>query len=191
MAEDYKIMIAGPLFNPKEREEELEIATALEKEGFLTYLPQRDGLLFADIVKTFKNPTKEKRDAVMNLIGHYDAYNAVDKCDGVLLNLNGRVPDEGGLVEGAIAFAKGKDVVAYKEDGRSLIQGYDNPLVRVLSDFKVVDSIEDIPKEFKKLFFGEHRNTLGDVLMKSRQIFTEDRYSAEDLAALAIRHFMD
>lgn len=187
---DYRIMITGPLFNPKEREEELEIATALEKEGFLTYLPQRDGLLFADIVGTLKNPTEEKKKAIMELIGHYDAYNAADKCDGCVLNLNGRVPDEGALVEGAFSFARGKYLVAYKNDGRSLIQGFDNPLVSILSGFDLIDSVEKIPGEFRRLIAQGKRFSLDDVLEKSREVFTEDKYEAEDLAALAIKHFM-
>ena len=45
-----KIYCAGPLFNPKEQEEMQEIAHVLEQKGFTTFLAQRDGLLFEQLL---------------------------------------------------------------------------------------------------------------------------------------------
>ena len=44
-----KIYIAGPLFNQMETERNYTISSFLEKNGFETYLPQRDGGLFYDL----------------------------------------------------------------------------------------------------------------------------------------------
>ena len=65
--------------------------------------------------------------------------------DAVVANLNGRVPDEGTVSEVALAWRSNKAVVLYKNDGRSLIDGADNPLVMGLGSFEVVRSISDLP----------------------------------------------
>lgn len=46
-----KVFIASPLFNSAERKLNEEIAEMLEKAGYETFLPQRDGFLYADIIK--------------------------------------------------------------------------------------------------------------------------------------------
>ena len=133
---------------------------------------------------------KERAEkAVMKLIAYYDVLYAAG-CDGFLLNLNGRVPDEGSLVEGAIAFANGKHVVAYKSDSRSLIHGHDNPLVSILSDFKIVDSIDEIPKEFRRLE-KQKPSTMEKIMRESDEIFTKEKYTARQFANLALNCFMD
>jgi len=70
--------------------------------------------------------------------------------DGLILNMNGRVPDEGAMVEAGIAWSHNKTVVTFKNDDRSLIQGNCNPLVMGLSDFEFVDKYEEIPTAFDR-----------------------------------------
>jgi len=65
--------------------------------------------------------------------------------DGVVINLNGRVPDEGAVVEAALAWSRGKPVVAYKADIRQLVASGDNPLVTGLARFQIVSEISHIP----------------------------------------------
>jgi hypothetical protein len=62
------------------------------------------------------------------------------------VNLNGRVPDEGAVVEGAMAWTVGKAVVLFKDDARSKIDGLDNPLVAGLGGFRFVNHSEDVPR---------------------------------------------
>mgnify|MGYP003981738111 CR=1 FL=1 len=46
-----------------------------------------------------------------------------------MLNINGRVPNEGTVVEAGIAWNAGKKIVIYKTDLRTLLKGSDNPLL--------------------------------------------------------------
>jgi hypothetical protein len=69
-----------------------------------------------------------------------------------MLNMNGRVPDEGAVAETAMAWMAGKAIVIYKADSRSLIQGNDNPLVLGLGNFVKVSTIPEIAYAFTQLF---------------------------------------
>ena len=144
----YRIYCAGPLFNPSERAEMEMVAETLEQAGFETFLPHRDGLLFgvmvADLLKA-GHPLEAAQWMARQAIFALDVYHVLMECDGALVNLNGRVPDEGALVEGAIAWMAGKAVVLFKDDARSLIAGLDNPLVAGLGNFRFVSHADDLP----------------------------------------------
>ena len=83
--------------------------------------------------------------------------------DGLILNINGRVPDEGAMVEAGIAWNAGKKIVIYKNDSRTLINGNDNPLLLGLSDFEVVNDISSIPYSFKTLFTIDITNNINII----------------------------
>ena len=134
-----RVYCAGPLFNDKEREEMQDIATALEEGGYETFLPHRDGFEFTPLLPMLMmhGLTLEKATALWDrAIFAIDAYQAAVSCDALVVNLNGRVPDEGAVAEAAMAWANGKAVAAYKDDLRSLVGGKDNAMVVGLSDFK-------------------------------------------------------
>ena len=136
-----KIYCAGPLFNPKEREDMNSIATALETAGYSVFLPQRDGLELARLLPVLieKDISEEEASTVLNrAIFSLDVFEVIDS-DGVILNINGRVPDEGAMVEAGIAWAHEKTIVIFKNDDRSLIQGNCNPLIMGLADFEFVE----------------------------------------------------
>jgi nucleoside 2-deoxyribosyltransferase len=150
----YKIYCAGPLFNPKEREEMEQIASVLENSGCSVFLPQRDGLEFALIFPHFIGKGINGHDAkyILNMaIFSLDVFEVVNS-DGLLLNMNGRVPDEGAMVEAGIAWACNKVIVIYRSDTRSLIEGSCNPLVLGLSDFSVVSAYSEIVASFEAIF---------------------------------------
>jgi len=147
----YKIYCAGPLFNPKEKEEMEQIATVLENAGYSVFLPQRDGLEFAELFPFFleKGVPSQRALSILNMaIFSLDVFQIMDGA-GLLLNMNGRVPDEGAMVEAGIAWAHNKVVVIFKSDSRSLIQGNCNPLVLGLAEFSFVDSYNDIARAFE------------------------------------------
>ena len=149
-----KVYIASPLFNPKEREENEEIDLALRDAGYRTFLPQRDGFLFVDVVSALNDrglTLQDARGAARHLIFLLDVFQVCEACDATVLNMNGRVPDEGGVVEGALTFMSGHPLVIYKSDDRSLIMGEDNPLVIGLSGFETVREIRMIPPKLKEL----------------------------------------
>ncbi len=165
-AKRLKIYCAGPLFNVKEKEEMTEIATALENNGFNVFLPHRDGFEFAHLLDVFKamGVSEVKANRLLNkAIFTLDVYEVLDS-DGLVLNINGRVPDEGATVEAGIAWNAGKRVVIYKNDARTLINGNDNPLLLGLSEFITIGNISDIPIAFQKLLSqnGQDRKMLID-----------------------------
>ncbi len=152
--DSYKIYCAGPLFNPKEREEMQQIASALENSGYSVFLPQRDGLEFAKLFPIFLERGVRPQDAqsILNMaIFSLDVFQIVN-CSGLLLNMNGRVPDEGAMVEAGIAWANNKVVVIFRSDSRSLIEGNCNPLVLGLSDFSFVSAYDGIAPAFEARF---------------------------------------
>jgi nucleoside 2-deoxyribosyltransferase len=148
----YRIYCAGPLFNSSERAEMEMLAEALELAGFKTFLPHRDGFLYAGILAQVIKAGYALDVAqwmVRQAIFGLDVYQVLVECQGTMVNLNGRVPDEGALVEGTMAWMAGKAVVLFKDDARSLIDGLDNPLVAGLAAFRLVHRGEDLPKVFQ------------------------------------------
>jgi len=156
-----KIYCAGPLFNPKEREEMNSIATTLEAAGYSVFLPQRDGLELARLLPVLieRGISEENASVVLNkAIFSLDVFEVIDS-NGLMLNVNGRVPDEGAMVEAGIAWAHEKPVVIFKSDDRSLIQGNCNPLIMGLADFKCANKYRDIAVAFDREFSKTNAKT--------------------------------
>jgi len=148
-----RVYCAGPLFNAKEREEMAELAEALEGAGLKTFLPQRDGLEFTVCVPALVDkgiPHKTAANLVAKAIFAVDVYQVLRGCDAIVVNLNGRVPDEGAVSEAAIAWCGGKVVVGYKADERSVFLGQDNPLVAGLFVFGISTSIQEAVQQVKR-----------------------------------------
>lgn len=175
----YKIYCAGPLFNLKEQEQMFELAQELEKTGFDVFLPHKDGIELTELSKTF-DKTKLKQPQIDLIISKaifaLDVFQVLDS-DGLVLNLNGRVPDEGAMVEAGIAWSANKKIVLFKNDTRTMLNGADNPLVRGLSNFVCVSTPEDVANKFKDLV-GDEKNTktnlippLKDIVSKGETVY--------------------
>ena len=146
---EHRIYCAGPIFNSSERAEMEILAEAIEQAGFTTFLPHRDGFLYGAIVPDLAQagyPLEVAQWLARQAIFALDVYQVLVTCDGTVVNLNGRVPDEGAVVEGAMAWTVGKAVVLFKDDARSKIDGLDNPLVAGLGGFRLVNHSEDVPR---------------------------------------------
>lgn len=125
----------------------LAIARALEARGFGTFLPQRDGLepWVLPFVDAPWNPNVAAlRAPIDRAIFCLDVFQIVERCDALVLNLNGRVPDEGAVAEAAMAFATGAPVVIYKHDARSAFAGSDNSMITGLARERV-DDVSALP----------------------------------------------
>jgi nucleoside 2-deoxyribosyltransferase len=130
------------------------IAGALEQAEFSVFLPQRDGFVFAEVQRELTRggyAPDETAPMVQRAIFWLECYEMLVGCQGLVLNLNGRVPDEGAVAEAAMAWTAGLPVVAYKDDNRSLIQGYDNPVVAGFAGFVRVTTLPEIAYAFTKL----------------------------------------
>lgn len=143
-----RVYCAGPLFSAIERREIVEIAEALRQAGFEPFVPHADGMEFA-LVQPYLIDQGYDPGAVGQMLHEavfaLDVYQVTLGCGSLVVNLNGRVPDEGAVAESAMAWLLGKPMVAYKDDVRSLIAGRDNPLVVGQTGFETIGSLEKIP----------------------------------------------
>jgi nucleoside 2-deoxyribosyltransferase len=157
MDENTIIYCSGPLFCPEEKLGMEAVAKTLESAGYKTFLPQRDGLEpfvmgLANDPRVTNKAFRQINSLVHRAIFALDIYQVAVRCCGLVFNMNGRVPDEGAVVEASVAFAAGKPVILYKCDDRSLFNGYDNSMLLGLSgDFSTVKSLTAIPAQFEKL----------------------------------------
>lgn len=143
-----RVYCAGPLFNEPEKREMAAIAAALEKAGHETFLPQRDGFELADVAGELQKAGTEPRRAVElvhRAIFHLDVYHLLGWSEAAVANLNGRVPDEGTVVEAALAWHAGKALVLYKRDERAPFAGDDNPMLTCLADCQTTASLDAVP----------------------------------------------
>jgi len=147
------VYCSGPLFCPEEIGSMAAISTVIENAGFQTFLPHRDGLE-AYILKLVNSPVNinvfKSRDMIERAVFALDVFQVVERCDDFVFNMNGRVPDEGGVAEAAIAFAAGKPVIIYKNDYRSVFNGCDNSMVSGLTFLPKINHINKIPGALKK-----------------------------------------
>jgi nucleoside 2-deoxyribosyltransferase len=137
-----RIYCAGPLFNAAERHDMLAIAAQLERAGHETFLPQRDGLELAQLEPIFAELAEPRAasDVLHRAIFSFDLFKLLSWSDGVVANFNGRVPEEGTVVEAAMAWHAGKALVIYKDDSRAAFAGRDNPMLTGLTGGRMVDS---------------------------------------------------
>jgi len=148
-----RIYCSGPLFCAEEVGGMTAIAHTLEHAGFDTFLPHRDGL--EPYVLRFGNSALPGllpgvRGGVDYAIFALDVYELIECCDAVVCNLNGRVPDEGMIVEASIAFAVGKPVVLYKADSRAPFGGHDNAMLTALAHGGVEARMDRLPERVQQ-----------------------------------------
>ncbi|HUO50466.1 MAG TPA: nucleoside 2-deoxyribosyltransferase [Candidatus Paceibacterota bacterium] len=109
-----KVYIAAPLFNESELERNRGMRDFVRGLGFETYLPQEDGGIAFDLIKSGARLQETRKRIFENDMEQ------VKTCDIFLCILDGRVPDEGLCIELGYAYALGKTCVGYLTDKRSL-----------------------------------------------------------------------
>lgn len=117
------------------------------------FLPQRDGLLLAEMMAVAATQGVSSAVALAPLhdwIFALDVYHALSS-EAILVNLNGRLPDEGAMVEAGPAWMAGCPVILDKTDSRSLVSGRDNPLVMGLASRPIIDSDAMLVDEIRRL----------------------------------------
>jgi nucleoside 2-deoxyribosyltransferase len=132
------IYIAAPLFTPTERQWNKHIRDGLSDFADV-YLPQEDGALLVDLVAEglsveAAKATIFKRDVV-----------AIERCNLLVLVMDGRIVDEGACFELGYAYSRGKVCVGLKTDVRSLLPIGDNPMIEcaLRKIFRNVDEMFD------------------------------------------------
>jgi len=134
------VYCSGPMFSVGDKWEQHAIATALQGAGFSTYLPQRDGIEVGKVMGLLDHPMLEGTSIaehvmlqVRKWVFALDMFQLLERCGSLVLNLDGRVPDDGSVVETAAAFTAGKPIVIYKTTPITMLAGADNPMVEGLS----------------------------------------------------------
>ena len=144
------------MFSPEDRWGMQQIATTCEAAGYLTYLPQRDGMELGPLVNLLRSHLFEVvlEATVLRNVGLWmmqlgfalDIYQLHGRCDGVVFNMNGRVPDDGSVMEASSAYTAGKPLVVYKETPVTLLSsGFDNPMIQgMAASWKYAGSMADL-----------------------------------------------
>ena len=80
------------------------------------------------------------------LVFALDVFQCLHRCDAVVLNLDGRVPDEGAVMEASLAWSTNKPVVIYKTTFITVLGGLDNPMVSGLGmQWASVNKLKQLP----------------------------------------------
>ena len=133
-----RVYIAGPLFCQAELEFNLKVDEYLNKLGFKTFLPQRDGHLLADLIVS----NEPKYNAIKKIF-ELDV-DEIKKSDILVFIMDGRVPDEGACVELGITYSLNKECIGLKTDSRFLMDNLDNPLILGSVKGRVAKTISDL-----------------------------------------------
>ncbi|MHB8896027.1 MAG: nucleoside 2-deoxyribosyltransferase [Candidatus Geothermincolia bacterium] len=145
------VHLAGPAFSPEEVEGMTAVAALLEASGMEVYLQSRDGI--GSVLTPSASPPGDRDPGQYGRVLEsasfaLEVYQVVDRCDCLVFNMNGRVPDDGGAFLAAMAFTAGKPVVLYKRDHRTKLYGNDNAMISGLSfDFSAVRKPAKLPGE--------------------------------------------
>lgn len=133
------IYCSGPMFSPGDLYDQLNVAATLEEAGYSTYLPQRDGIDLGDLLVKLQDPAIDvatMNQAVLLLrkaIYAMDTYQVTGNSQALVFNMNGRVPDDGSVVELSMAYMAGLPVVIYKDTPITSEGKYDNPMIQGMS----------------------------------------------------------
>jgi nucleoside 2-deoxyribosyltransferase len=189
-----KVYCAGPLFNDAERSEMARIANVLERSGHEVFLPQRDGLEFAKIHPALNAQGLSAADAEQLLaraIFSLDVYKLLGWSEVVVANLNGRVSDEGTIVEAALAWHSGKVLVLYKADARAMLNGFDNPMLSGLGGFQTCSDMNALNDAISMSMETPAMGRVKEVLAQGEELARDWRSNprTEAISDLLIRQF--
>jgi nucleoside 2-deoxyribosyltransferase len=135
------VYISGPMFSVADKWQQQAIADALLAAGMSSYLPQRDGIEVAQLMSHVNDDPNNISPQVVaevvlfirEIVFAMDMFQLIERCNSLVFNMDGRVPDEGSVSETAAAFASGQTVVIYKTTPITFLGGTDNPMVSGLS----------------------------------------------------------
>ena len=141
----YDFYISAPLFNEMELKFNERIAIFLEKFGFSTYLPQRDG---GEDEMLLKDP--ELWPEISRKVFKRDV-DALKTSSALIMIMDGRVPDEGACVELGMAYAFGKICIGFQTDTRRFATGQNNLMLDYSLSYSIVHDWESLEKLLVKI----------------------------------------
>jgi nucleoside 2-deoxyribosyltransferase len=131
------LYLAAPLFSDAERAFNGMLCEKLERLADV-FLPERDGLLYRDLVAAGMAAEKARR-----MIFDIDVA-AIRQCDLILAVLDGRALDEGVAFELGVGYSHSKFCIGLRTDGRTLLPSGDNPMIVAACNVLVTSTHEAI-----------------------------------------------
>lgn len=138
-----KVFIAGPLFSQAEREFNLKVDEGLRKQGFETFLPQRDAGRLDELLA-------KEGERAYRMIFERDL-KGLDRADVVVAILDGPDVDSGTAFEVGYSFAKGKPVVGLKTDMRVFAKDEELNNMLVQGIRALARNLDEVVSELRKL----------------------------------------
>jgi nucleoside 2-deoxyribosyltransferase len=145
-----KIFLSGPMNSTSDINGQLAISAVL-KPKFDVYLAPVDGVEIRTLIELLANPTVLSEPflraaLLVQQIGWAHEIYQLLSSDALVLNMDGRVPDEGAVVEAATSYTAGKPVVIYKDMAVTFWDFFDNPMVAALdSTWQVIVDVRKLP----------------------------------------------
>jgi nucleoside 2-deoxyribosyltransferase len=130
------LYLAGPLFSSQEKAWNRLLRDRLS-DVCDVYLPQEDGALLMNLISEGVSVQEAK-----SIIFSRDLA-AIDRCNVLLLVMDGRVIDEGASFELGYAYSRGKLCIGLKTDVRQLLTVGDNPMIECALR-EIFGNIEDV-----------------------------------------------
>jgi nucleoside 2-deoxyribosyltransferase len=123
MTRFFRIYLAAPLFNARERAFNQALAHALEALGAHVFLPQRDGALLMEMLSSgLPQPVAERRVFLQDT-------EAMQGADLGVAVLDGAVVDDGVAFEIGYLFALGTPCIGLQTDVRRALPSGNNPMI--------------------------------------------------------------
>jgi len=133
-----------------------------------------------------------------------DVFQLLGRCESLVFNLDGRVPDDGSVMEVSAAFTAGRPLVIYKTTPITMLANADNPMIEGLSStWSYVEDVAELPAALDAAIASAPAGTfvplphvaalleqgadVGDVLQRlrgRRGVVTAQAESQEDLVGL-------
>jgi len=153
-----RVYLAGPMFSKGEKWEQDELGEALAHAGIECHQPHTQGIEVKKLMDFLKDPhvattlpgvntpgVAQVVEWISRSVAALDFYQAVEGCDCVVLNLDGRVPDEGSLVEATAAWYAGNPVIGFKTTPIAEFGFNNNPMIEALLQWTTpVGSFDEI-----------------------------------------------
>lgn len=141
LGDHMRAYIAGPLFCQAEREYNLKLKERLSEFSIEAILPQDSDMLFE---AEKMGDSAYAAEAAKKIFERDLAL--LESCDVLVINLDGRVPDEGACVELGYAYAKGIPAYGIKTDVRVSEFGIDNMMIAGMLGDRIAHTPEDLAK---------------------------------------------
>jgi nucleoside 2-deoxyribosyltransferase len=149
------VYISGPMFSVADLSQQKLIWQTLKDAGMKMYLPQEDGIEVGPLMAHIGEPGNgvppdvlfEAVLFVRQIVCAMDNYQLISRCNSLVFNMDGRVPDEGSVAETAAGWASGQAIVIYKTTPITMLGGTDNPMVSGLAlTWQTVNKVTLLPQ---------------------------------------------